>query len=103
MKTMSNKIRSRIVLGALLIGLGFFEKVQAASWVSTGSMIEGRDYFSLVVLPNGKALAAGGFQYSPPHNAQSTAHCELYDPYTGTWTNTGPMIWPSDTYAETLL
>ncbi len=58
------------------------------TWTPTGSMSIGRDSFMLILLPNGKVLAAGG-DASPGAGQVSSA--ELYDPATGTWTPTGTM------------
>jgi hypothetical protein len=55
-------------------------------WTATGSMAAARVTPTLTLLPNGKVLAAGGFDGS---NALCSA--ELYDPGKGAWTPTGAM------------
>jgi hypothetical protein len=57
------------------------------SWSSTGSMIDARTGFGMVLLGNGKVLAAGG--NSGSGGVLSTA--EIYDPATGSWTATQSM------------
>ena len=64
------------------------------TWSATGSMVEVRVGHRLVVLPNGKVLAAGG-------SLGSSA--ELYDPATGNWTPTGSMTTPRINFSMTLL
>ncbi len=61
----------------------------AGSWATTGSMITDRGEFTLTVLRNGKVLAAGGLIEGFPE--ASTSAADLYNPATGTWTNTGYM------------
>jgi WD40 repeat protein len=62
----------------------------SGTWTNTGAMSSARAQHSAILLPNGKVLAVGGegpagsFDYfNYPTNAQ------LYNPATGTWTNTG--------------
>jgi hypothetical protein len=55
-------------------------------WSITGSMNTARQYHTLTLLPNGLALAAGGW-----NAAGELSSAELYYPGTGTWTNTGSM------------
>ncbi|NNC17309.1 kelch-like protein [Corallococcus exiguus] len=69
------------------------------TWTLTGLMASdpifltpGRTEHSATLLPSGKVLVAGGYSasgfidVSPP-----TVTAELYDPSTGTWSNTGSM------------
>ncbi len=63
---------------------------EAQFWTPTGSMGTSRGEFTGTLLLDGRVLAAGGHAY--PY-AFDTA--EVYDPATGTWTPTGPMI-PAD-------
>lgn len=56
-------------------------------WTATGAMKARRAYFTLSVLPDGKALAAGGYYYD--ESAHYLNSSEIYDPLTNTWTMTG--------------
>jgi hypothetical protein len=60
-------------------------------------MGETRATFTITLMPNGKALATGGW-----HNVQ-TASSEVYDPNTGSWSPTGLMATPRNRHAATLL
>jgi hypothetical protein len=64
-------------------------------WAATGSMTSGRAEYSLVGLPDGRVLAAGGVD--PAYGVQATS--ELFDPTTGTWQATGSLavatMWPA--------
>ncbi|CAF3965167.1 unnamed protein product, partial [Rotaria sp. Silwood1] len=52
-------------------------------WSITGSMITVRTDHTASILTNGNVLVAGGGHRTHLSSA------ELYDPSTGTWTNTG--------------
>ena len=56
------------------------------AWTATGNMTTDRENFSLTLLQNGEALAAGGNNAGVYLNS-----AELYNPSTGTWTATGNM------------
>ena len=60
-------------------------------WATTGSMTTNRVNHTATLLFNGKVLVAGGYANEAPYYL-STA--ELYDPATGTWTNTGSLNIP---------
>jgi hypothetical protein len=51
----------------------------------------------MTLLPTGKVLVAGGF------NAGATDTAEFYDPDTGQWTTTGPMVDARYDHTATLL
>ena len=59
----------------------------ANKWSTSGSMIQARAEFGMVILPDGWVLAAGGID--PAYKV--TAASELYDPATGTWHATGKL------------
>lgn len=54
-------------------------------WSATGSMSVARYSHTAILLNSGKVLVVGGAPAGP----------ELYDPSTGTWTNTGTMSLPA--------
>jgi N-acetylneuraminic acid mutarotase len=62
------------------------------TWTVTGSMINERSKHTASLLTNGKVLVVGGGTSNamfPGGNPINTA--EIYDPSTGTWTNTSSM------------
>ena len=59
----------------------------ANRWAATGPMKNARSEYSLVSLPDGRILAAGGID--PAYKVQAGA--ELYDPATGLWQATGKL------------
>jgi hypothetical protein len=60
-----------------------------------------RSGHSATLLPNGKALVAGGLTGAPGTGSLETA--ELYDPSTATWSLTGSLITPRSGHSATLL
>jgi WD40 repeat protein len=71
------------------------------TFVTTGSMIQGRSHFAAVLLQNGKVLAIGGVNPAGYAGLLSTA--ELYDPYTGRWSATGAMAIGRSDFTATLM
>src|SRR5256714_3368631 len=73
-------------------------------WTTTGSLSKARYLHTATLLPNGKVLVAGGsISSSSSTPSQSLASAELYDPTTGTWTNTGTLSSARTGHAATLL
>jgi hypothetical protein len=68
----------------------------------TGSLNTSRSGHVATLLPNGRVLIAGGTDNSSPFFGVCTDSAELYDPATGTFSNTGNMtvgrcsLWWSD-------
>jgi N-acetylneuraminic acid mutarotase len=76
------------------------------TWSLTGSMHTARFVHTATLLPNGNVLVAGGApSVLVPFTStfQSLASAELYDPTTGTWTETGSMRDARSTQASTPL
>jgi WD40 repeat protein len=71
------------------------------TFVTTGSMLQGRSHFAAVLLQNGKVLAIGGVNPAGYAGLLSTA--ELYDPYTGRWSATGAMSIGRSDFTATLM
>ncbi len=67
---------------------------EPSGWALTGAMLTPRYDFQVVLLTNGKVLAAGG---------NGSASAELYDPTSGTWSATGSLAGPRSYHTSTLL
>jgi serpin B len=68
------------------------------TWLPAGALGVGRQDFSLVALPDGGALVAGGLVGTEP-----TATAERFDPATRTWSTTGAMMRPAANRSAILL
>lgn len=64
------------------------------NWTSTGSMSTTRVDFKMVLLPDGRVLAAGGTpdNYNVPSTPKILNSSEIYDPVTGVWSPTGSLL-----------
>jgi hypothetical protein len=71
------------------------------TFTNTGSMHTGRVYHTATLLKNGQVLVAGGLSLGLEDFVLSSA--ELYNPSTGTWTETGSMTQPREFHTATLL
>lgn len=60
-------------------------------WTRTGSLLVGRGVHSTTPLQDGRVLVAGGIDYEQS-KTPIFASAELYDPASGKWTATGPML-----------
>lgn len=71
-------------------------------WTEVASMHNGRSRAGAVVLPSGRVLVVGGGLEK--HNEGSAdGSAELFDPATGTWTETGSLTVPRNGFTLTLL
>jgi len=68
------------------------------SWSASGNLTAARTHATMMLLPNGKVLVAGGDNGS---GALNTA--ELYDPATGAWSSAGTMNAARSGHSATLL
>jgi len=93
-------------LGNLANGAELYDPI-TGTWSNTVIPNTGRAYHTATLLPNGKVLVAGGITYIPPpfigDSDQPTNRAELYDPSTGTWTNTGNLNTARYNHTATLL
>lgn len=62
------------------------------TWSPTGSLHTGRSNHSAALLPDGRVLVMGGATDPPGTESLVIASAEIYDPATGAWTETAPMI-----------
>lgn len=69
------------------------------AWSTTGALATARHSYLATLLPNGKVLAAGGYDAT----GTAMADCELYDPATGIWSPTGAMSIPRFLGTATML
>ena len=72
------------------------------AWTVTGSMKQPRSNHTATLLPNGKVLVAGGFDFVNGQREQ-VARVELYDPITGRWSDTGSLNERRESHGATLL
>jgi N-acetylneuraminic acid mutarotase len=74
---------------------------RTGTWTSTAAMTEVRWGHTATLLPNGTVLVAGG--QPDGGGTESWASAELYDPVTGTWQPTAPMLEARTGHTATLL
>jgi len=73
------------------------------TFTATGSMVQARVSHTATLLSSGKVLLAGGIQGAPP-NTTVLAEAELYDPTSGTFTQTtGSLATAREGHAASLL
>lgn len=98
--------------GKLLVAGGFNEDRDALksvelfdpsteTWTVTGNMHHIRGLHTASVLSNGKVLVSGGTRTN--HYSDGIKSAELYDPFTGKWTNTSSMNYVRWSHTATLL
>ena len=71
-------------------------------WTATGAMSTPRSEHGLVLLQSGKVLAIGGF-YKDGSQEFYLNSCELYDPASGSWSQTGSLAEQRTVFATVLL
>jgi hypothetical protein len=102
-KAMTSQSTSRstfaLAFAALVFNFLTIPLARADSFSITGSLQTKRRVHTATLLPNGKVLVAGGYNY--PTGANTAA--DLYDPATGTWTATAPMNAARAWHTATLL
>ncbi|AGM03705.1 kelch domain-containing protein [Amycolatopsis keratiniphila] len=73
------------------------------TWSPTGSMHTARCNHHAIALADGRVLVMGGGSERPPIDSLVIAAAEIYDPATGTWTETAPMIHARAAFPAALL
>jgi hypothetical protein len=73
------------------------------AWTATGSLTATRRFHTALLLGDGRVLASGGLDGPGGEGTKSLASTELYDPGTGTWEATRPLITPRDHHTATAL
>ncbi|MFI0923903.1 kelch repeat-containing protein [Streptomyces sp. NPDC021012] len=61
-------------------------------WSDAGRMGQARCGHSATRLPDGRVLVAGGTAVRSPDSERSLSSTEVFDPVSGRWTPTGPML-----------
>jgi hypothetical protein len=97
-----------VVGGSNEISLATAELYDPASgtWSLTGAMAVSRQGHTATLLPNGEVLVAGGTSVTGLGFNQTfvdLASAELYDPATGTWSQTGSLAQPRTGHVGVLL
>ncbi|MFE2282908.1 Kelch repeat-containing protein [Streptomyces sp. NPDC059443] len=82
-----------------------FDPAGGGRWTATGDLADARAYHPAVALVDGSVLVAGGWaatsrDVSP---GAALAHCERYDPATGTWAPTAGFAVPRSAHRLTPL
>ena len=74
---------------------------ETGTWSATNSLDEARDSHTATLLQDGKVLVAKGTNGDLDSGMLSSA--ELYDPFSGEWSNVGGPGWGSIYHTETLM
>jgi WD40 repeat protein len=70
------------------------------TWTSTGSLTTARLVHTMTMLPDGRVLVAGGWDFAANSNFNTA---ELYNPANGTWSRTGNLNTARAVHTATLL
>ena len=70
----------------------------------TAPMRHARSGHAATLLPDGRVLVVGGRYWEPiNYEYHSYSSCEIYDPSSGTWSDTGDLLTARDLHTATLL
>ena len=97
-----------LVVGGRGNDLGALDRAElydpgTASWSLAAPLRRARIFHTATLLPDGRVLVAGGSAGSSPSSSFDVATAELYDPVSGTWSDTGTMGTPRSFHTATLL
>ncbi len=90
-----------IVMALVLVAVLCLGPVVEGEWRTTGRLDVARGGHTSTLLPSGKALVVGGYNYNDNDRFLSSA--EVYDPSTGTWTGAGNLTNSRRWHTSTLL
>ena len=76
---------------------------QGASWRNTSPMPLATSFPSLVLLGDGRVLESGGVINSANRPTLTVPYAQIYNPLTGVWQPTGPMLYPRVFHASATL
>lgn len=76
---------------------------RTGAWRATGPLGIARDFVTATLLADGRVLASGGVVYPFDRPAVGLPYAEIYDPAGGSWTPTGPMLYPRVFHTTALL
>jgi CSLREA domain-containing protein len=99
---------SGLYIGGYLMSAELYDPA-TGMWTQTGSLNMRRSQHTATLLPDGKVLVAGGYIIKlkdtgdPVFGNLYLDSAELYDPATGTWTQTGSLITGRTEHTATLL
>ena len=79
-KLMQKNLSPALALAALALNLSVIHEAKAAGWIVTGGLATARYWHTATLLPNGKALVAGGQTSSGMTNS---AECTIRPPGRG--------------------
>src|SRR5438128_6324559 len=99
---MQKLVLAGLIVGAALASEPASAEENVAGWTFTGAMTTPRYGHTATLLRNGKVLVAGG---AGPKNCYgpSIRTAELFDPATGTWSETGSLNRARSNHTATLL
>ena len=97
-------IRRALVAGSVLAWLATALPVHArdsGQWREEAPMLVGRSFTEAAVLADGRVLVPGGNHVH--HLGATVPEAEIFDPATGTWSPTTPMVSPHAKHTVTAL
>ena len=109
----NNQTATLLPNGKVLIAGGFIGGIATGSaelydpstgtWHGTGNLVTARYGHTATLLNNGLVLVAGGCCDAAQVSLTSLASAELYNPATGTWSQTASMLAARGSYTATML
>ncbi len=94
-------LRGALPLAAIVFVASTFAAAISFQWTSTASLTIGRARHTATLLDDGRVLVAGGLIGGFVNDITATS--EIYDPFAGTWSQSGEMSDNRQYHSETLL